>query len=61
MQDVEVIGAVLVLAKAVCASLHTGWGVADGAQVISAIAGTGMEEMDKCMDKMRVVPHLPNA
>ena len=42
-----------------CASLHTGRGVADGARVISAIAGTGVEEMDKRVDKMRVVPRVP--
>ena len=54
-------GAVLALAKAVCASLHTGRGVADGARVISAIAGTGVEEMDKCVDKMRVIPRMPGA
>ena len=59
MQDIEVVGAVLVLAKAVCASLHTGRGVADGARVISAIAGMGVEEMDKRVDKMRVVLHVP--
>ena len=61
MQDIEVIGAVLVLAKAVCASLHTGRGVADGARVILAIAGTGVEEMDKRVDKMCVVPRMPGA
>ena len=61
MQDIEVVGAVLALAKAVCASLHTGRGVADGARVISAIAGTGVEEMDKHVDKMRVVPRVPGA
>ena len=61
MQDIEVVGAVLALAKAVCASLHTGHGVADGTRVISAIAGMGLEEMDKRADKMRVVPHVPGA
>ena len=61
MQDIEVVGAVLALAKAVCASLNTGHGVADGARVISAIAGMGVEEMDKRMDKMRVVPCVPGA
>ena len=61
MQDIEVVGAVLALAKAVCASLHMGRGIADGVQVISAIAGMGVEEMDKCMDKMRVVPCVPGA
>ena len=61
MQDIEVVGAVLALVKAICASLHTGRGVADGARVISAIAGTGVEEMDKCVDKMRVVPRVPGA
>ena len=61
MQDVEVVGAVLALAKAVCASLHMGRGVADGARVISAIAGTGVEEMNKRVDKMRVVPRVPGA
>ena len=54
-------GAVLALAKAVCASLHMGCGVADGARVILAIAGMGVEEMDKRMDKMRVVPRVPGA
>ena len=54
-------GAVLALAKAVCASLHTGRGVADGTRVISAIAGTGVEEMDKRVDKMRVVSRVPGA
>ena len=61
MQDIEVVGVVLALTKAVCASLHTGRGVADGAGVISAIAGTGVEEMDKHVDKMRVVPRVPGA
>ena len=61
MQDIEVVGAVLAFAKAVCASLHTGCGVADGAWVISAIAGTGVEEMDKHVDKMRVVLRVPGA
>ena len=61
MQDVEVVGAVLALAKAVCASLHTGRGVADGAWVISAIAGMGVEEMDKRMDKMHVLLRVPGA
>ena len=61
MQDIEVVGAVLVLAKAVCASLHTGRGVADGAWVISAIAGTGVEEMDKRVDKVHVVPRVPGS
>ena len=59
MQDIEVVGTVLTLAKAVCASLHTGRGVADGRRVISAIAGTGVEEMDKRLDKMHMVPHVP--
>ena len=54
-------GAVLALVKAVCASLHMGRGVADGAWVISAITGTGVEEMDKHMDKMRMVPCMPGA
>ena len=61
MQDIEVIGAVLALAKAVCASLHMGHGVADGAWVILAIAGTGVEEMDKHVDKMHMVPRVPGA
>ena len=61
MQDVEVVGTILALTKAVCASLHTGQGVADGAWVISAMAGTGLEEMDKRMDKMRVVLRMPGA
>ena len=61
MQDIEVVGAILALTKAMCASLHMGGGVADGARVILAIAGMGVEEMDKCMDKMRVVPHVPGA
>ena len=59
MQDIEAIGAVLALTKAVCASLHMGRGVADGARVVSAIAGTGVEEMDKCVDKMRMVLRVP--
>ena len=46
MQDIEVVGAILALAKAVCALLHTGRGVADGPRVILAIAGTSVEEMD---------------
>ena len=61
MQDIEVIGAILVLRKAVCASLHTRRGVADGTRVISAIAGMGVEEIDKCMDKMRMVTRVPCA
>ena len=61
MQGIEVVGAVLALAKAVSASLHTGWGVADGARVISAIASMGVEEIDKHVDKMRVVPCVPGA
>ena len=61
MQDIEVIGAILALAKAVCASLRTGHGIADGARVISAIAGMGVEEIDKRMDKMHVVPRMPGA
>ena len=61
MQDIEVVGAILALAKAVCVSLHTGRGIADGERVISAIAGTGVEEMDKRMDKMHVVPRVPGA
>ena len=61
MQDIEVVGAVLALAKAVCASLHMGCGVTDGTQVILAIAGTGVEEMDKHVDKMRTVPRMPGA
>ena len=61
MQDGEVIGVVLALAKAVCASLHTGRGIADGVLVISATAGMGVEEMDKHMDKMRVALHVPGA
>ena len=61
MQDVKVVGAVLAFAKAVCASLHTGRGIADGAWVILAIAGMGVEEMDKRMDKMHVVPCVPGA
>ena len=61
MQDIEVVSAVLALMKAVCACLHTGQGVADGARVISAIAGTGVEEMDKRMDKMCVVLRVPGA
>ena len=44
-----------------CASLHTGCGVADGERVISAIAGTGVEEMDKRVDKMCMVPRVPGA
>ena len=59
MQDIEVVSTILAIVKAVCASLHTRWGVADSARVISAIAGMGMEEMDKLMDKMRMVPHVP--
>ena len=61
MQDIEVVGTILALAKAVCASLHTGRGIADGARVISAIAGMGVEEMDKRVDKMRMVPRMPGA
>ena len=61
MQDIEVVSAILALTKAVCASLHTGRGIADGARVISAIAGMGVEEMDKRMDKMHVVLHVPGA
>ena len=61
MQDIEVIGAILALAKAVCASLRTGHGIADGARVISAIAGTGVEEMDKRVDKMCMLPRVPGA
>ena len=61
MQDIEVVSAVLALAKAVFASLHTGWGVADGAWVISAIASMGVEEIDKCVDKMSVVLRVPGA
>ena len=61
MQDIEVVGAVLALVKAVCASLHMGRGVAESARVILAIAGTGVEEMDKRMDKMRMVPCVPGA
>ena len=37
MQDIEVVGVVLALAKAVCGSLHTGRGIADGARVILAV------------------------
>ena len=61
MQDIEVIGGILVLVKAICASLHTGRGVADGAWMISAIAGMGVEEIDKHVDKMCMVPRMPGA
>ena len=61
MQDIEVVGAVLALAKAVCASLHMGRGIADGTWAISVIAGMGVEEMDKRMDKMHMVPRIPGA
>ena len=61
MQEIENVGAVLALAKAVCASLHTGRGIADGARVILAIASTGVEEMDKHVDKMHVVLCVPGA
>ena len=61
MQDVQVIGAILALAKAVCASLHTKQGVAGSARVISATAGTGVEEMGKHIDKMREIPCMPGA
>ena len=42
-------------------SLHTGRGVADGARVIFATAGMGMEEMDKHVDKMRMILRMPGA
>ena len=61
MQDIEVIGAILALAKAICASLHTGRSIADGTRVILATTGTGTEEMDKRMDKMHVVPRVLGA
>ena len=54
-------GAVLALATAVCASLHTGCGIADGARVILAIAGMGIEEIDKRVDKMHMMPRMPGA
>lgn len=59
MQDIEVAGTVMALTKAVCASLHTRQGVEDIAEVILAIAGTAVEEMDKHVDKMRLVPCVP--
>ena len=61
MQDVEVVGAVLVIACTVCALLQTGrWG-ADGARVILSTVGEGVEPRDRRVDKMRVVPHIPGA